>query len=107
VFLLDTGIATLAFHTHPRVLERIRTAAQPVRLTVVTRLELLRGRIESAFKAAYAEELLRAEVVLGKTEKFCATFHITEVGDAAAALFDRLRVSKKLNKMGRGDLLNA
>ena len=107
MFLLDTDIATLAFHNNPTVLARIGTAERPVHLTVVTRLELLRGRIESVFKAASAEELLRAGISLARTEAFCTGFPITGIGDSAAEHFDRIRANKKLKKMGHGDLLNA
>jgi tRNA(fMet)-specific endonuclease VapC len=66
MFLLDTDIATLAYHNHPTVLERIQTADRPVHLSLVTRLELLRGRIDAVIKAANVQELLRAEGYTGE-----------------------------------------
>jgi tRNA(fMet)-specific endonuclease VapC len=107
MFLLDTDIATLAYHGHPRVLKRIQAADRPVCLPMVTRLELLRGRIDSVIKAADVEELLRAEDRLVRTEVFCSGFAIIAIGAAAAGLFFRLRGYKHAKKMGRGDLLNA
>jgi tRNA(fMet)-specific endonuclease VapC len=107
MFLLDTDIATLAYHNHPAVLERIQTADSPVRLALVTRLELLRGRIDSVIKAADAQELLRAEDTLARTEAFCSGFAIVAIGTTAAELFVRLWSNKRVKKMGRGDLLNA
>ncbi len=107
MFFLDTDIATLAYHNQPIVLERIQKAGRPVCLPLVTRLELLRGRIEAVIKAASVQQLLRAEDSLAKTEAFCSGFTIVAIGTAAAELFVRLRENKRVKKMGRGDLLNA
>ncbi|HEV3384621.1 MAG TPA: type II toxin-antitoxin system VapC family toxin [Gemmata sp.] len=107
MFLLDTDVATLAYHNQPNVLGRIQTATRPVCLPIVTRLELLRGRIEAVIKSANVQELLRAEDTLAKTEAFCSGFKIVAIGTAAAEFFVRLRSNKRVKKMGRGDLLNA
>jgi tRNA(fMet)-specific endonuclease VapC len=107
MFLLDTDIATLAYHNHPIVLERIQIADRPVCLPLITRLEILRGRIEAVIKAANVQELLRAEDRLAKTEAFCSGFTIVAIGTSAAELFVRLRGNKRVKKTGRGDLLNA
>ncbi len=107
MFLLDTDIATLAYHNHPTILERIQNADRPVCLPIVTRLELMRGRIDAVIKAANVQELLRAEDALARTEAFCSGFAIVAIGTTAAELFVRLRDNKRAKKMGRGDLLNA
>lgn len=107
MFLLDTDIATLAYYNHPAVLARLRAADRAVCLPVVTRLEMVRGRIESIFKAAVAQDLLRAEDALGRTEAFCTGFAIVPIGSAAANLFATLRGLKVVKKLGRGDLLIA
>lgn len=107
MFLLDTDIATLAFHNHPMVLERIGRADRPVCMPLPTRLELLRGRIESVLKAANEQNLLRAEELLARTESFCSGFTIIGIGSEAAKTFVRLLGDKKLKRIGRGDLLNS
>ena len=108
MFLLDTDIATLVFHKHERVLARLAAAdADEVALTVATRLEMLRGRIEAVIKAADAGELLRAVAGLARAEEFLSRFRIVPIDETAADRFDQLRAIKKLNKMDRGDRLQA
>ncbi len=108
MFLLDTDIATLLFRKHERVLKRLNDAdPSEVALTVVTRLEVLRGRIEAFIKAANAAELLRAVDGLAKSETFLAGFRTVPIGPASAERFDELRANKKLGKVDRGDLLQA
>jgi tRNA(fMet)-specific endonuclease VapC len=108
MFFLDTDIATLVFHQHERVLARMsKVEPDKIALPLATRMEMLRGRIEAIAKAATAEELLRAVTGLARTETFLAQFHIVLIDESAATIFDQLRANKKLNKMDRGDLLQA
>jgi tRNA(fMet)-specific endonuclease VapC len=108
MFFLDTDIATLVFHQHERVLARMsKVDPDKIALPLATRMEMLRGRIEAIAKAATAEELLRAVTGLARTETFLAQFHIVLIDESAANIFDQLRANKKLNKMDRGDLLQA
>jgi tRNA(fMet)-specific endonuclease VapC len=108
MFLLDTDIATLVFHKHERVMARMaKVSSEQIALTLVTRLEMLHGRIEAVKKAATGEELLRAVDGLAKSEAFLAPFQIVMIDEISAAAFDRLRAIKKLNKMDRGDKLQA
>ncbi|MBY0456071.1 MAG: type II toxin-antitoxin system VapC family toxin, partial [Gemmataceae bacterium] len=91
-----------------RVIERLR-AADPdrVALTQVTRLEILRGRIEAILKAADSVELLRACRGLDASEGFIAAYRIVLIDQTAADQFDLLRANKKLKKMDPGDRLQA
>lgn len=108
MFLLDTDTATLVFHKYERVLERMaKVDPDQVALTLVTRLEILHGRIEAVIKAATAEELLRAVAGLGRSETFLSPFRIVSIDAAAAARFEQLRTNKKLKKIGPGDRLQA
>jgi tRNA(fMet)-specific endonuclease VapC len=106
MFLLDTDTATLAFYNTPPVIDRIRAAARPVGLSVVTRLEILCGRIDAVLKAATPDELLRAQDVLIQSEEFLAGFTTVLFDDRAAGHFERLRTNKKF-KRKRSDLLVA
>jgi len=108
MFLLDTDVATLVFHKHERVLARMaKVSSEQIALALVTRLEMLHGRIEAVMKAAKGEELLRAVGGLVKSETFLGQFPIISIDQAAAERFDALRAIKKLKKMDRGDLLQA
>ena len=108
MFLLDSDIATLAMHEHERVYTRLaKVDPTQVVLTLVIRLEMLRGRIDAVLKAATAEELLRACLGLATSEASLGVYQILPITEAAADQFDALRANKKLKKVGRGDMLQA
>lgn len=108
MFLLDSDIATLVMNEHERVTARL-TAVDPARvaLTLVTRLEILGGRIDAILKAATGDELLRGCRGLVTSENFIGKYQVVLITEAAAEQFDALRAIKKLNKMDRGDRLQA
>ena len=108
MFLLDTDILSLIELAKPRVLERLnRIDPSEVTTTVITRIEMLRGRFDSVLKAANAAELLKAQKRLAQTEQLLDELDIVTIDSAAAVEFDKLRENKKLKKIGRGDLLIA
>src|SRR5207253_11039839 len=75
--------------------------------TIITEIELLRGRFDFTLKAATGAELLRAQELLTRTEELLAQIVIVPIDDAAAARFDQLRLARGLRKIGRADLLVA
>ncbi len=106
--LLDTDILTHLHAGHPRVVERLHNLADPdVGTTVITKIEVLRGRFDFVLKAATGAELVRAQRLLIRTEELLAQIFIVPLDKASAAQFDRLRTIKKLKKIGRTDLLIA
>jgi tRNA(fMet)-specific endonuclease VapC len=107
MILLDTDIFTLHQAGHPRILERSRAAAEVALITLVTQMEVLRGRHEAVFKAEDGARLLRAQQVLVLTLQHMRQFPVVLFEDAAAAEFDRLRQVKGLRQIGRADLLIA
>jgi tRNA(fMet)-specific endonuclease VapC len=106
MFLPDTDAVSLAFREHVRVLSRMAAVEAPVGVTIVTRLEILRGRIDAVLKAATPDELLRAQDGLIRSEKFLAGFTTVYFDDRSAGHFERLRDNKKF-KRRRSDLLIA
>lgn len=108
MFLLDTDIASLVLHEHERVLARMaKVDPNETALAIITRLEMLRGRIDAIVKSATADELLRAVAGFARTEVFLSQFRIISIDEKAATTFEQLRGNKKLKKMDRGDLLQA
>jgi tRNA(fMet)-specific endonuclease VapC len=104
--LLDTDTLTYLHAGHPRVVERLCQLADPdMGTTIITKIELLRGRFDFVLKAADGSELLRAQQLLVRTEELLAQILIVPMGEAAAVQFDRLRAVKRLRKIGRADLL--
>ena len=108
MFLLDSDIASLLMQENARVIARLAaTDAEQVALTLVTRLEMLRGRIDAILKAATADELLRGCRGLATTDEFVGTYRIVPITEVVAEQFVQLRALKKLNKMDSGDRLQA
>lgn len=107
MILLDTDIVSHVFKANPKVLERLRGAMDPVAITIITRLEILRGRSEALLKAADGLELQEAMSRLTLAEQALGRFLVVPVDAASAAEFDRLRRNRKAKKVGRADLLIA
>ena len=54
--VLDTDVLTHLVRGHPRVVERATPVAAEISITVVTRLEQLRGRFDAVLKAESAQD---------------------------------------------------
>jgi tRNA(fMet)-specific endonuclease VapC len=109
LYLLDTDTMTLWLYENANVRARFDAVAKTDRVAVslITRVELLRGRFEAVLKAANRAEWLQAQERLLRTEAALEDVEVVPVTEAAADQFDTLRAIKKLNKMGRGDMLQA
>jgi len=107
MILLDTDTYTLHQLGHESVLERFAAASEVASITIITQIEVLRGRQEALFKAEDAPRILRAQQLLVATIQHMGEFQVVLLDDTAAAEFDRLRQIKGLKKIGRGDLLIA
>jgi tRNA(fMet)-specific endonuclease VapC len=109
IYLLDTDVFTLAHLARHGLRERIGAAraADDVVISLVTRIEVLRGRFESVVKAADGAGITRAQELLRSSEAYLAEFRVLPFNTAALAEFDRFRDDKKARKVGRNDLLIA
>jgi tRNA(fMet)-specific endonuclease VapC len=107
MILLDTDAFSLHLFGYARLLERIRAANEAPAITIVTQIEVLRGRQEALMKAADATQLLRAQAGLVRSAEHLASVRIIPFDVTSAAEFDRLRQIKQLKKIGRADLLIA
>lgn len=105
---LDTDTVTRAQEGHPSTAQRLRQLdPADVALSVITKIEILRGRYDFLLKARDGEQLLRAQQWLDRSEQLLRPYRIIPIDVAAAAIFDQLRQNKKLKKIGRADLLIA
>ncbi len=106
--LLDTDLLSLLQRGHARVVETLEALDDSgLAITLITKIELLRGRHDFVLKASTGEQLLRAEKWLKETEFFLLKTPVIYPDTAAATQFDRLRMMKNLRKIGRADLLIA
>ena len=89
-------------------MQRLQRLADPeIGITLITKIELLRGRYDYLLKAASGAELLKAQHLLAKTDALLDLLLIIPFDESAAVLFDQLRTRKGLRKIGRADLLIA
>ena len=108
MYILDTDTLTHLHAGHPRVMQRLRRITDPsVAITIVTKIELLRGRYEYVLKAASGAELLKAQQLLARTEALLELLQVLPFNKIAATYFDQLRRAKGLRKIGRADMLTA
>lgn len=107
MILLDTDTLTLLTLGHLQVQQHLDSADEDIAITIVTRIEILRGRFEFVLKAADGIQLQVAQQRLNDTEAQLADVVVIPFDAAAAREFDRLRQEKPLRKIGRADLLIA
>lgn len=107
MYLLDTDTLTHLYAGHRRVQEQLQRAQTGnVATTIITKLEIMRGRLDVVLKAAEGAQLLRAQQLWLQNEQLLAEIVVTPIDQTAAALFDKLR-NAKLGKIGHADLLIA
>ncbi len=109
MIVLDSDIFTLLTYGNAKVREHYDAVPgdEELAVTVVTRMEVLRGRTDNLLKAADEQQLLQAAKRLRETEEALGDFLVVGVDRAAAAHFTSLRRQKKLNKLRRADMLIA
>ncbi|KYC35441.1 twitching motility protein PilT [Scytonema hofmannii PCC 7110] len=108
MYLLDTDTITHLYAGNTNVIVRLNAVENSeVGITIITKAEMLRGRIEYLIKAETNESLLRAQELLFRTEELLAELLIVPISQSAADEFERLRAVSKLRKIGRADLLIA
>jgi len=106
--LLDTDTLTHLHAGNPNVIERLRAVEDPeVGITIITKAEVLRGRIDYLLKAETRTNLLKAQELLFRTEELLQKLLIIPISQNAADEFERLRAVSKLRKIGQADLLIA
>lgn len=108
MYLLDTDTLVHMHSGNENVTRHVRADDdQLLATTVISRVELLRGRFDFLVKANDGEQLLRAQRLLDETDQRLSELLILQIDHVAAATFDRLRSHRSLRKIGRNDLLIA
>jgi tRNA(fMet)-specific endonuclease VapC len=108
MYLLDTDTLTHLHVGNANVIEHLKSAIDvEVGITIITKVEVLRGRIDYLIKAESGESLIKAQELLFRTEELLNDLLIVPIDRAASIEFDRLRDASKFRKIGRADLLIA
>jgi len=107
MILLDTDTFTLHQFGHEKVTARLQAAPELPAITIVTQIEVLRGRFDALMKAEDGNRVVRAQQGVAASIAHLALFEIVPFDNAAGTEFDRLLGTKGLRRIGRGDLLIA
>ena len=106
--LLDTDTLTHLYHRNSNVVQHLKALEDSeVGITIITKVEILRGRIDYLLKAETGANLLKAQELFFRTEELLSQLLIVPISQASSLEFDRLRVVSKYRKIGRADLLIA
>jgi tRNA(fMet)-specific endonuclease VapC len=107
MILLDTDILSLILAGNAAAIARLHRAEDDVAISVITKVEILRGRFDFLLKSSDGGQLQRAQTWLDQIEAELDGWNVVGVNAAVAVEFDRLRQIKKLKPIGRSDLLIA
>ena len=108
MYLLDTDTVTHLHSGNTNVINRLENLQdEEVAITIVTKLEILRGRIDYLLKAFSGSDLLKAQELFSRSETLLNQLLVILIDPNAANQFDRLQDISKFRKIGRSDLLIA
>lgn len=79
MILLDTDILTLFAAGNPRITKRVVAATELVATTIITKIEVLRGRFDALLKAANGQQLQLAYERLVASEQDLEKFTVIPV----------------------------
>jgi tRNA(fMet)-specific endonuclease VapC len=106
MYILDTDTLTHFYGGNINVIQNIRNlTSSDISTTLISKAEMLRGRIEYLLKANTATDLLRAQELFTITEALLKQIPIVPFDQYAK--FEQLSSQSKLRKVGRADLLIA
>ena len=106
-YIFDSDSFTHLYKGNENVKKRLADEKHKCGLSIVTKVEVLRGRIEFLLKADNAENLEKAQRLFFESEKLIAEFPIIQFNQSSLAKFDEFRQNSKYRKIGRGDMLIA
>ena len=106
MYLLDTDTLTHLHAGNTNVINRLESLQdEEVAITIVTKVEILRGRIDYLLKAFSGRDLLKAQELFSRSETLLNQLPVILINPNAANQFDRLQGISKFRKIGRADLL--
>ena len=109
MLILDTDVVSLLHAGHPAIVRRLteirRTEA--VATTIITRIEVLRGRFDFLMKADAPEQFLRGQRALLRSEENLKGLPTLPLTPEALERWEQHRRTRAGKKIGRADLLIA
>lgn len=108
LYLLDTDTLTHLHAGNANVINRLNSLEDAeIAITIITKIEILWGRIDYLLKAFSGEDLLKAQNLFSRSETLLNQLPVILINASSANQFDRLQNVSKYRKIGRADLLIA
>ena len=108
MYILDTDTISHLHRGNKNVKSRLAQAADfEFAITIVTKAEILRGRIEFLLKAEDGVALEIAQRFFIESENLLEQIPLVKFDSNSIAKFDELKNNSKFRKIGRNDLLIA
>ena len=110
MLVLDSDTYTHLLHKHPKVVERMEYAViqrEVVGIAIITKIEILQGRMAAMLKADTHQGFLNAQQKLIASEERLQEMRVVVLDESALQVFDQLLRVRGLQKIGRADLLIA
>jgi tRNA(fMet)-specific endonuclease VapC len=106
--ILDTDTLSHLHAGKQNVIRTIQQLPDPyISTTIVTKVEMLRGRIDYILKAKAGQDLLKAQQLFYRTEELLSQIEVMAVTQDAAKRLAALVAIPHLRKVGRADLIIA
>jgi tRNA(fMet)-specific endonuclease VapC len=109
MFVMDTDIYSLFARGQEHVVRQAaqKGASNKIGITIITKMEVLRGRIEFLLKSSDSQQIIRAQRLFLMDEQQLAKTLVLLLNDSALDLLSDIRRIKGIKKIGRNDLLIA
>ena len=105
MYIFDTDTLSHLYAGNENVLRSLQQLDHgTVGTTIITKIEMLRGRIDYLLKADTGSSLRRAQQLFYRTEELLSQTQIIPITDKSIVEFDRLIALPKYRKIGRADL---
>lgn len=105
MFILDTDTFTHLQKGNQKVFQNLQNIGDDVAITIITRVEVLRGRFDYLLKATTSDDILKAQRLLNRSELSLSELVVIPFDKNSVAQFECLRSVKRLRKVGLADLL--
>jgi tRNA(fMet)-specific endonuclease VapC len=106
--IFDTDTLSHLHAGNQNVIRAIRQLGnEEITTTIVTKIEMLRGRIDYIIKARADDDLLNAQKRFDRTEELLSQIKIISITPDSVDRLAQLLNSSKLRKIGRADLIIA
>ncbi|MGB5594357.1 MAG: type II toxin-antitoxin system VapC family toxin [Crocosphaera sp.] len=108
MYLLDTDTLTHLHAGNTNVINRLESLQdEEIAITIITKVEILRGRIDYLLKASSGQDLIKAQELFSRSETLLNQLPVISIDENAANYFERLKNVSKFRKIGRADMLIA